>query len=65
MTEEIGADEAESDGRRRGDFIDYFYFTRMECMVVGALAAVAVFRRREGLLRARSTIRPRSSRRTR
>jgi peptidoglycan/LPS O-acetylase OafA/YrhL len=33
-------------------FIDYFYFTRMECMVVGALAAVAVFRRRERLLRA-------------
>lgn len=33
------------------DFIDYFYFTRMECMVVGALAAVAVFRRRTRLLR--------------
>jgi peptidoglycan/LPS O-acetylase OafA/YrhL len=32
-------------------FIDYFYFTRMECMVVGALAAVAVFQRRERLLR--------------
>lgn len=33
------------------DFIDYFYFTRMECMVIGALAAVAVFRRRQRLLR--------------
>ncbi|HVR39579.1 MAG TPA: acyltransferase [Thermoanaerobaculia bacterium] len=33
------------------DFIDYFYFTRMECMVVGALAAVVIFQRRERLIR--------------
>ena len=33
------------------DFIDYFYFTRMECMVAGALAAVAVHRRLGRLLR--------------
>jgi peptidoglycan/LPS O-acetylase OafA/YrhL len=32
-------------------FIDYFYFTRLECMAIGAIGALLVYERRRGILK--------------